>query len=258
MKAVLLAGGLGTRLSEETGTRPKPMVEIGNRPILWHIMNIYAAHGINEFVVCAGYKGEVIRQWFSEYSTRFADITFDLSTGEQIVHRREALPWRVTVVDTGESTMTGGRLRRVREFLDGDTFCFTYGDGVSDVDITSSLAFHRAQGRHATMTVVQPPGRFGAISLDSRETTINHFKEKPNGDGAWVNGGFFVLEPEVLDHIDADETVWEQHPLQQLAADGQLNAWKHPGFWHPMDTLHDRNKLEELWRGGIAPWKVWN
>lgn len=258
MKAVLLAGGLGTRLSEETGTRPKPMVEIGNRPILWHIMNIYAAHGVNEFVVCAGYKGEVIRQWFADYSTRFADITFDLSTGEQIVHRRESLPWRVTVVDTGESTMTGGRLRRVREYLDGDTFCFTYGDGVSDVDVTESLAFHRGQGRHATMTVVQPPGRFGAISLDSQETAINHFKEKPSGDGAWVNGGFFVLEPEVLDYIDADATVWEQHPLQQLAADGQLNAWKHAGFWHPMDTLHDRNKLEELWRGGNAPWKVWN
>lgn len=258
MKAVLLAGGLGTRLSEETGTRPKPMVEIGNRPILWHIMNIYAAHGVTEFVVCAGYKGEVIRQWFSEYSTRFADITFDLSTGEQIVHRRESLPWRVTVVDTGESTMTGGRLRRVREYLDGDTFCFTYGDGVSDVDISKSLDFHRAQGRNATMTVVQPPGRFGAISLDSKETAINHFKEKPNGDGAWVNGGFFVLEPAVLDYIDADETVWEQRPLQQLAADGQLNAWKHSGFWHPMDTLHDRNKLEELWRTGNAPWKVWN
>ncbi len=258
MKAVLLAGGLGTRLSEETGTRPKPMVEIGNRPILWHIMNIYAAHGVNEFIVCAGYKGEVIRQWFAEYSTRYADITFDLSTGEHIVHRRETLPWRVTVVDTGESTMTGGRLRRVREFLDDDTFCFTYGDGVSNVDITESLAFHRAQDRYATMTVVQPPGRFGAISLDSQETAINHFKEKPNGDGAWVNGGFFVLEPAVFDYIDADETVWEQHPLQQLAADGQLNAWKHPGFWQPMDTLHDRNKLEELWRGGSAPWKVWN
>ncbi len=258
MKAVLLAGGLGTRLSEETGTRPKPMVEIGNRPILWHIMNIYAAHGVNEFIVCAGYKGEVIRQWFAEYSTRFADITFDLSTGEQIVHRRESLPWRVTVVDTGESTMTGGRLRRVREYLDGDTFCFTYGDGVSDVDISRSLDFHKAQGRHATMTVVQPPGRFGAISLDSQETTINHFKEKPSGDGAWVNGGFFVLEPAVLDYIAADDTVWEQQPLQQLAADGQLNAWKHAGFWHPMDTLHDRNKLEEMWRGGNAPWKVWN
>lgn len=258
MKAVLLAGGLGTRLSEETGTRPKPMVEIGNRPILWHIMNIYAAHGINEFIVCAGYKGEVISQWFSEYSTRYADITFDLSTGKQTVHRREALPWRVTVVDTGESTMTGGRLRRVREYLDGDTFCFTYGDGVSDVDITRSLEFHRAQGRHATMTVVQPPGRFGAISLDSKETAISHFKEKPNGDGAWVNGGFFVLEPNVLDYIDADDTVWEQRPLQQLAMDGQLNAFKHPGFWHPMDTLHDRNKLEEMWRGGNAPWKVWN
>lgn len=258
MKAVLLAGGLGTRLSEETGTRPKPMVEIGNKPILWHIMNIYAAHGINEFIVCAGYKGEVIRSWFAEYSTRYADITFDLSTGEQIVHRRETLPWRVSVIDTGENTMTGGRLRRVREYLDGDSFCFTYGDGVSDVDITQSLAFHRSQGRHATMTVVQPPGRFGAISLDAKETAIDHFKEKPNGDGAWINGGFFVLEPAVLDYIDSDQTVWEQHPLQQLAADGQLNAWKHPGFWHPMDTLHDRNKLEELWRGGNAPWKVWN
>lgn len=258
MKAVLLAGGLGTRLSEETGTRPKPMVEIGNRPILWHIMNIYASHGVTEFVVCAGYKGEVISQWFSEFSTRFADITFDLSTGEQIVHRREAPPWKVTVVDTGQNTMTGGRLRRVQEYLDGDTFCFTYGDGVSDVDISRTLEFHRAQGRLATMTVVQPPGRFGAISLDPQETAINHFKEKPSGDGAWVNGGFFVLEPGVLDYIDADESVWEQKPLQQLAADGQLNAWKHSGFWHPMDTLHDRSKLEDMWRGGSAPWKVWN
>jgi len=258
MKAVILAGGLGTRLSEETGTRPKPMVEIGNLPILWHIMSIYAAHGISDFVVCAGYKGEVIKEWFAGYSTRYSDITFDLSTGEQIVHRRRELPWRVTVVDTGEETMTGGRLRRVREYLDDETFCFTYGDGVSNVDVGASLDFHREQARHATMTVVQPPGRFGAISLDSRETTINHFKEKPDGDGAWVNGGFFVLEPAVLDYVEADHTVWEQQPLQQLALDGELNAWKHPGFWQPMDTLHDRNKLEELWRRGTAPWKVWN
>lgn len=258
MKAVILAGGLGTRLSEATGTRPKPMVKVGNRPILWHIMSIYSAHGINDFVVCAGYKGEVIKEWFAGYFTRTADVTFDLSTGEQIIHRRQPLPWRVTVVDTGESTMTGGRLRRVGEFLDGESFCFTYGDGVSNVDIGASVAFHREQGRKATMTVVQPPGRFGAISLNSAETEINRFKEKPDGDGAWVNGGFFVLEPDVLDYIDGDATVWEQEPLQQLALDGELNAWKHPGFWQPMDTLHDRNKLEDLWRSGTAPWKVWN
>lgn len=257
MKAVILAGGLGTRLSEETALRPKPMVEVGGHPIMWHIMKTYAAHGIKDFVVCCGYKGEVIKDYFANYALRRSDVTFDLGKDEMTVHQRSAEDWRVTLVDTGTESMTGGRLARVADYLD-ETFCFTYGDGVSDVDITSSLAFHRAQGRHATMTVVQPPGRFGAISLDSRETTINHFKEKPNGDGAWVNGGFFVLEPEVLDHIDADETVWEQHPLQQLAADGQLNAWKHPGFWQPMDTLHDRNKLEELWRGGNAPWKVWN
>lgn len=258
MKAVLLAGGLGTRLSEETGTRPKPMVEIGNRPILWHIMNIYAAHGINEFVVCAGYKGEVIRQWFSEYSTRFADITFDLSTGEQIVHRREALPWRVTVVDTGESTMTGGRLRRVREFLDGDTFCFTYGDGVTDADITAELAFHKEQGLQATMMAVQPAGRFGALVLGANETKIESFMEKPAGDGAWINAGYFVLEPSVIDYIEGDDTVFEQGPLRNLAHAGQLNAYKHDGFWQPMDTLRDRNLLETLWSKGTAPWKVWN
>lgn len=258
MKAVILAGGLGTRLSEETGTRPKPMVEVGGRPILWHIMSIYAAHGVNDFVVCAGYKGEVIKDWFASYATRYADVTFDLSTGEQVVHRRESLPWRVTVVDTGERTMTGGRLKRVLPHLDDAAFCLTYGDGVGNVDIARSIAFHRERGHLATMTVVQPPGRFGAISLGTNESSIEHFKEKPNGDGAWVNGGFFVLEPGVLDYVTGDDTVWEQQPLQELAADGQLNAWKHPGYWQPMDTLHDRNKLEELWRSGNAPWKVWN
>ena len=258
MKAVILAGGLGTRLSEETGTKPKPMVEVGGRPILWHIMSIYSAHGINEFIVCAGYRGEVIKEWFAGYATRYADVTFDLATGEQIVHRRRALPWRVTVVDTGESTMTGGRLKRVQPHLDDESFCLTSGEGVGDVDIAGSIDFHRKQGRIATMTVVQPPGRFGAISLGSSETSIAHFKEKPDGDGAWVNGGFFVLEPAALNYVGGDDSVWEQQPVQNLASDGQLNAWKHPGFWQPMDTLHDRNKLEELWQTGRAPWKVWN
>lgn len=258
MKAVILAGGLGTRLSEETGTRPKPMVEVGNRPILWHIMSIYSAHGINDFIVCAGYKGEVIKEWFAGYTTRYSDITFDLTTGEQTVHRTQALPWKVTVVDTGEATMTGGRLGRVRAYLNDEPFCFTYGDGVSDVDITASIAFHKEQNRLATMTVVQPPGRFGALSLDATETAIHRFKEKPSGDGAWVNGGYFVLDPGVFDYLGGDDTVWEEQPLQRLALDDQLNAWKHPGYWQPMDTLHDRTKLEKLWRDGNAPWKVWN
>lgn len=258
MKAVLLAGGLGTRLSEETGTKPKPMVEVGDRPILWHIMSSYAAHGITDFIVCGGYKATVIKDWFASYATRYADITFDLSTGEQIVHRRSTLPWKVTVVDTGSDTMTGGRLKRVREFLDDEPFCFTYGDGVGNVDIPGSIAFHREQGKLATMTVTQPPGRFGAITLGASETTIEHFREKPEGDGAWINCGFFVLDPGAIDYVDGDSTVWEQEPLQQLALDGELNAWKHDGFWQPMDTLNDRNKLEKLWASGSAPWKIWD
>ncbi len=258
MKAVILAGGLGTRLSEETALKPKPMVEIGEFPILWHIMKEYSAHGIDDFIVCCGYKGTVIKDYFANYSMRMSDVTFDLGRNEVTVHSRHTETWRVTLVDTGPVTMTGGRLRRVREHIGDETFCFTYGDGVSDIDISASIAFHREQGRLATMTVVQPPGRFGAISLGRSETVIEHFKEKPDGDGAWVNGGYFVCEPGVIDFIDDDATVWEQDPLQELAHRGQLNAWKHQGFWHPMDTLNDKNKLEKLWAAGTAPWKVWN
>lgn len=258
MKAVILAGGLGTRLSEETTTRPKPMVEIGDRPILFHIMNEYAAHGVDEFIVCAGYKGTVIKDWFASFAMRYSDTTFDLETGEQTVHRRATLPWKVTVVDTGSATMTGGRLKRVRDYIGDETFCFTYGDGVSDVNISDTIDFHRQQGQLATMTVVQPPGRFGAIALSDDSTQIQRFNEKPDGDGAWVNGGYFVLEPGVIDYIADDATVWEASPLQHLATDGQLNAYRHDGFWHPMDTLHDRTKLEALWNEGRAPWKVWN
>lgn len=257
MKAVILAGGLGTRLSEETAIKPKPMVEIGERPILWHIMKEYASHGIKEFVVCCGYKGTVIKDWFASYAMRYSDMTFDLATGESVVHQRDTEDWKVTLVDTGLNTMTGGRLRRVRDYIGDETFCFTYGDGVGDIDITESIEFHNKQGRKATMTVVQPPGRFGAISLGRCETTIEHFKEKPDGDGAWVNGGYFVLEPSVIDYITEDATVWEQEPLMNLAKDGQLNAYKHGGFWQPMDTVNDRNKLEKLWASGDAPWKMW-
>lgn len=258
MKAVILAGGLGTRLSEETALKPKPMVEVGGRPMLWHIMNEYAAHGIKDFIVCCGYKAEYIKEWFSTYTMRNSDMTFDLASGEVQIHTRAVEDWRVTLVDTGLNSMTGGRLGRVREHLEDETFCFTYGDGVSDTDISATIDFHQKSGRLATMTVVQPPGRFGAISLGANETTIEHFQEKPDGDGAWVNGGYFVCEPGVIDYIAGDDTVWEQEPLRNLAHDGQLNAYKHPGFWQPMDTLHDKNRLEKLWESGNAPWKVWN
>ena len=257
MKAVLLAGGLGTRISEETSIKPKPMVEIGGRPILWHIMKIYSAHGINDFVICCGYKGYVIKEYFANYFLHMSDVTFDMRFNQMNVHFGYAEPWRVTLVDTGESTLTGGRLKRVREHVGNETFCFTYGDGVSNVNITELVAFHKAQGRQATLTATQPPGRFGAIVLGPEQTKIETFQEKPEGDGAWINGGYFVLEPEVIDLIADDNTVWEQEPLEKLAQKGELSAYKHDGFWQPMDTLRDKNKLESLWQSGKAPWKVW-
>ena len=257
MKAVILAGGLGTRLSEETTIRPKPMVEIGGLPVLWHIMKTYSAHGINDFVICCGYKGAVIKEWFANYYRNLSDLTIDLRKNEITYHDGRAEPWVVTMVDTGDATMTGGRLRRVRDFVEGETFCLTYGDGVADVDITASIAFHRAHGREATMTVVQPPGRFGAVVLHDGHTTVEAFSEKHDNDGAWINGGYFVLEPSVIDRIAGDATVWEQEPLRELAHDRQLEAFTHAGFWQPMDTLRDRQLLETLWAEDRAPWRVW-
>lgn len=256
MKAVILAGGLGSRLSEETQLRPKPMVEIGERPILWHILKSYAAFGIEDFLICLGYKGYVIKEYFASYFLRGADVTFDLEKNEMEVHGQRSEPWRVTLVDTGESTMTGGRIKRVAQHID-DTFCLTYGDGVADVDISAAIAFHRAEGRKATLTAVQPAGRFGALALEAGDNRVGSFKEKPVGDGAWVNGGFFVCEPSVLDEISDDTTVWEREPLRNLAHEGQLSAFRHAGFWQPMDTLNDRQGLEVLWSSGRAPWKVW-
>lgn len=258
MKAVILAGGLGTRLSEETAVRPKPMVEIGGRPILWHLMKIYAASGINEFIVCCGYKGHVIKEYFANYFLNSSDVTFDLRANEMQVHTNIAEPWKVTLVDTGEHTMTGGRLKRVKDYLDGETFCFTYGDGVSNLDVRRQIAFHSENSALGTLLAVQPPGRYGAFSLTEGQNRISHFREKPMGDGAWVNGGFFVLEPRVIDYIEGDDTVWEQEPMSHLAQKGGLMAYRHNGFWHPMDTLRDKNHLEELWATGSAPWKIWN
>lgn len=256
MKAVILAGGLGTRLSEETSTRPKPMVEIGGKPILWHIMKLYSHHGINEFVICCGYKGYVIKEYFANYFLHMSDVTFDMQSNRMEVHSKRAEPWMVTLVDTGEDTMTGGRLRRVADYLrDEEAFCFTYGDGVSDVDIGASIAWHRAHGKAATLTSTYPPGRFGAI--DIRGGRVMSFKEKPKGDGAMVNGGFFVLSPRVIDYIDGDSSIWEREPLERLANEGELMAFAHEGFWQPMDTLRDKQLLEELWTSGKAPWKAW-
>ena len=257
MKAVILAGGFGTRLSEETSIRPKPMVEIGDKPILWHIMKTYYGHGIREFIICCGYKGFVIKEYFANYVLHQSDVTFDTRSRNLEIHQSDAEDWKVTLVDTGVQTMTGGRLKRVAHFLDEESFCMTYGDGVSDLDIRKLIKFHHEQGRHATMTAVQPPGRFGAFSLGRNETSVAHFREKPKGDDAWVNGGFFVLNKEVLDYIAGDETVWEAEPMEKLARDGQLSAYKHTGFWQPMDTLRDRMYLEELWRSGNAPWNTW-
>jgi glucose-1-phosphate cytidylyltransferase len=255
MKAVILAGGLGTRISEESTVRPKPMIEIGGRPILWHIMKMYSHHGVNHFIVCCGYRGYVIKEYFANYFLHMSDVTFDMEHNKLEVHRAKAEPWRVTLVDTGEETMTGGRLKRVRDYVGDEEFCFTYGDGVSDVDITGLIAFHRKSGKQATLTAVQPPGRFGALRFEG--DTVTSFQEKPVGDGGWINGGFFVLNPAVFDYIEGDATSWEAAPLQALAADGKLNAFKHHGFWQAMDTLRDKNHLEELWQKGKAPWKLW-
>jgi len=257
MKAVILAGGFGTRISEETSVRPKPMVEIGDRPILWHIMKIYHAHGIRDFVICCGFKGFAIKEYFADYRLHASDVTFETRSGVVEVHRTDAEDWRVTLVDTGLKTMTGGRLRRIRDYLGDETFCMTYGDGVSDIDVSELVRFHKQQGCVATMTAVQPPGRFGAFSLGESQTRVAHFREKPKGDNAWVNGGFFVLEPSALDYIEGDATSWEGEPLEQLASEGELSAFKHAGFWQPMDTLRDRMYLEELWQSGAAPWKKW-
>ena len=256
MKAVILAGGLGTRISEDTVNRPKPMIEIGGKPILWHIMKIYSAYGINEFVICCGYKGYVIKEYFANYFLHMSDVTFDMRTNEMQVHQQYAEPWKVTLVDTGELTMTGGRLRRVRDFVkDEEAFCFTYGDGLSDINITSLIEYHKQQRTLATLSATYPPGRFGA--LDIRENKVGSFKEKPKGDGGMINGGFFVLSPRVIDLIPDDESVWEREPLETLASRGELAAYEHDGFWQPMDTLRDKNHLEELWQSGKAPWKVW-
>jgi glucose-1-phosphate cytidylyltransferase len=255
MKAVILAGGFGTRLLEETEGRPKPMVEIGGRPILWHIMKIYAHHGVNEFVVCLGYKGYIIKEFFVNYRLHVSDITVNVASGSIDVHRNEADDWKVTLIETGLNTMTGGRVRRVRDYLDGEDFFLTYGDGVADIDIAALLSFHRAEGRLATVTAVTPPGRFGSLEMEGNRVTS--FQEKPAGDHATINGGFFVLSPRVIEYIDGDDTVWERAPLERLARDGQLSAYRHDGFWHAMDTLRDKNQLEALWSGGNPPWKKW-
>lgn len=255
MKAVILAGGMGTRISEESHLRPKPMIEIGGRPIVWHIMKIYAAHGINDFVICLGYKGYVIKEYFANYFLHMSDVTIDLTTNGMTVHQNSAEPWRVTLVDTGEGSMTGGRLKRVRGYLSDEPFCFTYGDGVADVDIRELVEFHRRHQRLATLTAVQPPGRFGALNLSGSRVTS--FVEKPHGDGGWINGGFFVLNAGVIDYIEDDSTVWERAPMEGLARDSQLEAYFHRGFWQPMDTLRDKAHLEDLWASGRAPWKVW-
>jgi glucose-1-phosphate cytidylyltransferase len=256
MKVVILAGGKGTRLAEETVTRPKPMIEIGEKPILWHIMKSYSHHGFNDFVICLGYKGYLIKEYFSNYFLHNCDVTFDMTTNQMSVHQNVTEPWRVTLIDTGPDTMTGGRIRRVAEYLGGETFMLTYGDGVANVDLRALAELHKSHGKQATVTAVQPLGRFGAMAV-TEEGDVSAFQEKPVGDGSWVNGGFFVLEPAVLEHLDADETVWEREPLEKIAANGELVAYRHEGFWQPMDTLRDKQYLEGLWESGQAPWKVW-
>jgi glucose-1-phosphate cytidylyltransferase len=256
MKVVILAGGLGTRLSEETSVRPKPMVEIGGMPILWHIMKIYSHYGLHDFVICLGYRGEYIKQFFANYCLNRSDVTFDLATNSLEIQHGHCEPWRVACIETGADSMTGGRLRRVRNLLD-DTFCFTYGDGVGDIDISAAIDFHRAHGKLATLTAVQPVGRFGAFQLAGEDSAVHGFHEKPKGDGAWINGGFFILEPDVIDYIVDDSTTWERDPLERLSNEGQLQAWRHGGFWQSMDTLRDKQLLNDLWDEGDAPWKLW-
>lgn len=257
MKAVILAGGLGTRISEETAIRPKPMVEIGGKPILWHIMKMYAVHNVNEFIICCGYKGYVIKEYFANYFLHMSDVTFDMTSHNQMqVHQQFAEPWKVTLIDTGDHTMTGGRLKRVQAYLGSNDFCLTYGDGVSDVNISKLISFHKAHGKLATVSAVQPPGRFGALELNADQVT--NFVEKPHGDGMYINGGFFVLSPKVLELIDGDATIWEKGPLETLTQKGELHAFKHYGFWQPMDTLRDKQLLEDLWATGRAPWKQWS
>jgi len=255
MKAIILAGGLGTRISEETSIRPKPMIEIGGKPILWHIMKTYSAHGIHDFIICCGYKGYVIKEYFANYFLHMSDVTFDMQNNKMEVHQRNAEPWRVTLVDTGEETMTGGRIKRVADYVKGEDFCCTYGDGIGDVNITALIEFHKQHGKLATLTATQPPGRFGALNLNGNN--IVSFQEKPQGDGSWVNGGFFVLSAEVLNYITGDCTVWEREPMEQLARESQMAAYFHSGFWQPMDTLRDKTYLESLWASGKAPWKTW-
>jgi glucose-1-phosphate cytidylyltransferase len=255
MKAVILAGGLGTRISEETHLKPKPMIEVGGKPILWHVLKIYSAHGINDFIICAGYKGYVIKEYFANYFLHMSDVTFDMKNNRMEVHNQRSEPWRVTIVDTGETTMTGGRLKKVQDYVGNESFCFTYGDGVGDVNVSALVSFHKNQGRTATLTGVQPPGRFGALDVEG--TKVSGFQEKPDGDGSWINGGFFVLEPAVFDLVENDSTIWERSPLESLAVSNQLSIYKHSGFWQPMDTLRDKLHLEELWESGKAPWKVW-
>ena len=255
MKAVILAGGVGTRISEESAVRPKPMIEIGGKPILWHIMKIYSAHGIHEFIICLGYRGYVIKEYFANYFLHMSDVTFDMKSNRMEVHQRNTEDWKVTLVDTGENTLTAGRLKRVRSYLNDENFCFTYGDGVSDINITELVEFHRRHRKLATLTAVQPPGRFGALVLNDEQVTS--FQEKPEGDGGWINGGFFVLSPRVFDYIEGDQSSWEGRPITRLASEGQLAAYRHTGFWQPMDTLRDKNQLEALWDTGKAPWKTW-
>ncbi|WP_166424988.1 glucose-1-phosphate cytidylyltransferase [Paraglaciecola sp. 20A4] len=255
MKAVILAGGLGTRISEESHLRPKPMIEIGGKPILWHIMKIYSHHGINDFVICLGYKGYIIKEYFANYFLHMSDVTFDMRTNQMKVHQEHAEPWRVTLVDTGEHSMTGGRLKRVKDYIGDETFCFTYGDGVADIDLAQLLAHHKSNGKIATVTAIQPPGRYGALNI--KDGIVQTFKEKPAGDGSWINGGFFVLEPTIFDLIENDKSSFEGEPLHHLAAQSQLSSYQHHGFWQAMDTLRDKNKLEDLWQSKSPPWKLW-